>query len=65
MLELPDADFKAVIINFSKELKKTLLKELKYNDNRASLVAQLVKNLPAVQETPNSIPGLGRSPGEG
>ena len=52
MLELPDADFKAVIKNFSKELKKTLLKELKYNDNRASLVAQLVKNLPAVQETP-------------
>ena len=30
----------------------------------ASLVAQLVKNLPAVQETRGSIPGLGRSPGE-
>ena len=29
------------------------------------LVAQLVKNLPAMQETPGSIPGLGRSPGEG
>ena len=31
----------------------------------ASLVAQMVKNLPAVQETRGSIPGLGRSPGEG
>ena len=30
----------------------------------ASLAAQSVKNLPAVQET-CSIPGLGRSPGEG
>ena len=33
--------------------------------NGASLVAQLVKNLPAMQETPGLIPGLGRSPGEG
>ena len=33
--------------------------------NRASLVAQLVKNLPAMQETWGSIPGSGRSPGEG
>ena len=32
---------------------------------KASLVAQLVKNLPALQETPGSIPGSGRSPGEG
>ena len=31
----------------------------------ASLVAQLVKNLPAMWETLGSIPGLGRSPGEG
>ena len=31
----------------------------------ASLVAQLVKNPPAMQETLVSIPGLGRSPGEG
>ena len=30
----------------------------------SSLVAQLVKNLPAMQET-GSISGLGRSPGEG
>ena len=52
MLDLPDTDFKAVIIYLSKELKKTLLKELKYNDSRASLVAQQVKNLPAMQETP-------------
>ena len=32
----------------------------------ASLVAQLVKNLPAMQERdPGPVPGLGRSPGEG
>ena len=30
-----------------------------------SLIVQLVKNLRAAQETPVSIPGLGRSPGEG
>ena len=29
----------------------------------ASLVAQLVKNLPAIQVDLGSIPGLGRSPG--
>ena len=34
-------------------------------DGRASLVAQLVENLPAMWETWGSIPGLGRSPGEG
>ena len=38
---------------------------LGYSDSWASLVAQLVKNLPAMQETPCSIPGSGRSPGEG
>ena len=31
----------------------------------ASLVAQTVKHLPVVRETRGSIPGLGRSPGEG
>ena len=31
----------------------------------ASLIAQLVKNPPAMQETPCLIPGLGRSTGEG
>ena len=31
----------------------------------ASLVAQLLKNLLALQETPSVIPGSGRSPGEG
>ena len=31
----------------------------------ASLVAQMVKNLPAMWETQGSIPGLGRSPGGG
>ena len=30
-----------------------------------SLIAQLVKNLPAMQEIPGSIPGSGRSAGEG
>ena len=29
-----------------------------------SLIAQLVKNLPAMQEIPVRIPGSGRSPGE-
>ena len=32
---------------------------------RASLVAQMVKNPPANEGDPGSIPGLGRSPGEG
>ena len=32
---------------------------------QASLVAQMVKNLPANTGDPGSIPGLGRSPGEG
>ena len=31
----------------------------------ASLVIQMVKNLPAMQETPGVILGLGRSPGKG
>ena len=31
----------------------------------ASLVIQMVKNLPAMQETPDVILGLGRSPGKG
>ena len=31
----------------------------------ASLVAQMVKDLPAMQETWGLIPGLGRSPEEG
>ena len=33
--------------------------------HRASRVAQLVKNLPVMQETQGSVPGSGRSPGEG
>ena len=32
---------------------------------KTSLVAQTVKNLPVMQENPGSIPGSGRSPGEG
>ena len=32
---------------------------------RASLIAQLVKNTPAMQETPGLIPGSGKSAGEG
>ena len=31
----------------------------------ASLVAQMVKNLPVMLGDPGSIPGSGRSPGEG
>ena len=40
-------------------IKQKFLKKL------ASLVAQVVKNLPAMQETQSLIPELGRSPGEG
>ena len=32
---------------------------------RASLIAQLVENTPAMQETPGLIPGSGKSAGEG
>ena len=32
---------------------------------RASLITQLVKNLPAMQDDPGSIPGSGRLAGEG
>ena len=35
------------------------------HNDRASLIAQLVKNPPAMQETLVHIPGLGRSAGEG
>ena len=34
-------------------------------NNGASLVTQLLKNLPAMRETPGWMPGSGRSPGEG
>ena len=33
--------------------------------NEVPDVSQMVKNLPAMQETWGSIPGLGRCPGEG
>ena len=36
-----------------------------HGKSRAFLVAQLVKNPPALQGDPGSIPGLGGSPGEG
>ena len=49
----------SVILLFSKA--HFLLLEISW----ASLVAQLVKDLPAMQETLGSIPGLRRSPGEG
>ena len=45
------------------QLEKGLATILQYS--WASLVAQLVKNLPAMQETWVSMPGLGRSPEEG
>ena len=32
---------------------------------RDFLIAQMVRNLPAMYETPGLIPGSGRSPGEG
>ena len=36
-----------------------------HSENEASLVAQMMKNLPAKAGDPGSICGLGRSPGEG
>ena len=36
-----------------------------HSENEASLVAQMIKNLPANAGDPGSIHGLGRSPGEG
>ena len=36
-----------------------------YDGTGASLIAQLVKNPPAMQETPSLIPGSGRSAKEG
>ena len=42
-------------------MQETQVQSLDWED---SLVAQTVKNLPAMQET-QSVPGLGRSPGEG
>ena len=39
--------------------------EIRYGSFKGCLIAQLVKNLPAMQETLGLIPGLGRSPGEG
>ena len=36
-----------------------------YGSSRAFLVAQLLKNPPALQGDPGSIPGSGRFPGEG
>ena len=39
--------------------------DLKSTNKPASLVAQMVKNLPANAGDKGSIPGLGRSPGEG
>ena len=36
-----------------------------HSENEASLVAQMIKNLPANAGDPGSIRGLGRSPGEG
>ena len=48
----------------SHEIKRCLLLGRKWRSG-ASMIAQLVKNPPAIQETPSSIPGSGRSPGEG
>ena len=36
-----------------------------HSENEASLVVQMIKNLPANVGDPGSIHGLGRSPGEG
>ena len=52
---------------FLNERKKKTFKnlfEIELCLKGASLIAQLVKNPPAMQEDPSSIPGLGRSIGE-
>ena len=46
-------------------LKKNRVRSLTLPTFKASLVAQRVKNLPAVWEMQGLIPRLGRSPGEG
>ena len=51
--------FKRIIVLWEKYILVVIRKTW------ASLVAQLVKNLPAVQETRVKIPRLGRSPGGG
>ena len=44
---------------------RTRLSDFTRECSGASLVAQLIKNLPAMQETLGSVTGLGRSPGGG
>ena len=46
-------------------LHYSVLHDIEYNFLWASLVAQMVKNLPAMQGDPGSIPASRRSPGEG
>ena len=53
------------LILSSKYLKMTFFFFNVLPHTRASLIAQLVKNLPAMQENPVSIPPSGRSAGEG
>ena len=54
------------LLLYTRELEYSNLKwfDEQYSTKRSSLVARLVKNPPAIQET-QFIPGLGRSPGEG
>ena len=46
-------------------LCKTICKAIDIRSGRASLAAQSVKHLPAMQEDPSPIPESGRSPEEG
>ena len=52
-----------VAISFSTFSPDSPLKQIL--SSFTSLVTQMVKYLPAMQETPGSIPGSGKSPGEG
>ena len=53
-------------VHFLNSLFRTLLRGFScLPQSWASLVAQLVKNPPAMQQTWGLIPGLGRSAGEG
>ena len=48
---------------FPKDLVKCSYRNMLAPTQKASLLAQMVKNLPAMRENLGSIPGLGRSPG--
>ena len=57
----------SVVIHHIGPYKQEVLNmcQIELNQYWASLVVQIVKNLPEMRETRGLIPGSGRSPGEG